>query len=254
MKFELPTEKIKATRKNPRQMILFAKSKTGKTTALASLENCLIIDLESGAEFVDSMKLNIVDLAAQRNIEPIHMLKNVISELKKANKEKGDYVYKYGAVDTVSALERMIIPLANSMYKKTTMGRNWTGTSVLDLPSGAGYHYTREALSLVLNELGQCFDTLIISGHLKDKLVEKEGKEMTERGLNLAGKSASILCSQVDAVGYLYRDKNKTIVNFQPSESLICGSRSDHLNNKKITLIEEIDGVLKVDWSQIFLS
>jgi hypothetical protein len=77
---------------------------------------------------------------------------------------------------------------------------------------------------------------------------------MTERGLDLIGKSASILCSQVDAIGYVYREDNKTIVNFAPSESITCGSRSEHLKNAKITLIEADDNNnLTVDWSKIFI-
>ena len=107
---------------------------------------------------------------------------------------------------------------------------------------------------MVLDEMSECFDTFIISGHVKDKLIEKEGKEMNERGLNLIGKSASILCSQVDAVGYVYREGNETIVNFTPSETLIAGSRSEHLKNKKITLITSDDaGNITVDWSKIFI-
>ena len=116
------------------------------------------------------------------------------------------------------------------------------------------YQYTRKALWIVLEELEECFETLIILGHLKDKFVEKEGKEMTERGLDLIGKSAAILCSQVDAIGYVYREDNKTIVNFQPSDSLICGSRSEHLKDQKITVIESDEkGNLTIDWSKIFI-
>ena len=107
------------------------------------------------------------------------------------------------------------MPIAVNLYKQTSMGRNFQGDDVLTLPNGAGYQYTRRALWLVLEELEQCFDTLIILGHLKDKLVEKDGKEMTERGLDLVGKSAAILCSQVDAIGYMYREDNQTIVNFE---------------------------------------
>ena len=116
------------------------------------------------------------------------------------------------------------------------------------------YQYLREAMNVILNEIEQLCDTLIILGHLKSKFVEKEGKEMTERGLDLIGKSAAILCSQVDAIGYVYREDNKTIVNFQPSDSLICGSRSEHLKDQKITVIESDEkGKLTIDWSKIFI-
>jgi hypothetical protein len=251
---ELPKKVIKATRVNPKKIILFSKPKVGKTEALSKLENCLLIDLESGSEFVDAMKINVLDVAKQEGVAPIQALKHVIQKIKQANEEANDYVYKYGAIDTVTALEDHCLFLANKLYRETPQGRNWQGDDVTTLPNGAGYAFTRKALWMVLEELEQCFDTLIILGHLKDKLVEKEGKEMTERGLDLIGKSSAILCSQVDAIGYMYRDENKTIVNFAPSDSLICGSRSEHLKNKKITLIEcDENNKLTIDWSEIFL-
>ena len=251
---ELPSSKIKATRVNPKKLILFSKPKVGKTEMLSALDNCLLIDLENGSEFVDAMKINVLDIAKQNEISPIAALKEVISKIKAANKEAGKFVYKYGAIDTVTALEDHVLLLANKLYIQTPQGRNWQGDDVTTLPNGAGYQYTRKALWIVLEELEECFETLIILGHLKDKFVEKEGKEMTERGLDLIGKSAAILCSQVDAIGYVYREDNKTIVNFQPSDSLICGSRSEHLKDQKITVIESDEkGKLTIDWSKIFI-
>jgi hypothetical protein len=110
-------------------------------------------------------------------------------------------------------------------------------------------------MSVILNEIEKLCDTLIILGHLKSKFVEKEGKEMEARGLDLTGKLSAILCSQVDAIGYMYREDNKTIINFQPSESLIVGSRPEHLKNQKITVIESDEsGKLTIDWSKIFIN
>lgn len=250
----LPKEKIKAERVNPRKIILFGKPKIGKTTAVANLENALILDLEGGTDYLDALKIDIMSLAKEQNVEPIRVLKQIINQIKEANKEKGSYLYKYGVIDTVSVLEDMIMPIACNLYKSTSIGKNWQGTDVLTLPNGAGYKYTRDALWIVLDELEECFDTLIILGHLKDKLVEKDGKEMTERGLDLIGKSAAILSANVDAIGYMYRDDNKTMVNFQPSESVTCGSRCEHLKNKKIVLIESDDsGKLTINWNQIFI-
>jgi hypothetical protein len=134
-------------------------------------------------------------------------------------------------------------------------GKNWIGDDVTELSSGAGYRFTRRALQVVLNELEELCDTLIILGHVKDKLIEQQGEEMNERGLDLAGKMSAILCSKVDAIGYLYRDENKTIINFQPSEKLLCGSRSEHLKGKKIVIAEsDVANKVTVDWSQIFIN
>jgi len=78
---------------------------------------------------------------------------------------------------------------------------------------------------------------------------------MNERGLDLAGKMPAILCSKVDAIGYLYRDENETIINFKPSEKLLCGSRSEHLKGKKIIVAKsDENNKISIDWSQIFIN
>lgn len=251
----LPKEKTKATRVNPKTMVLFSLPKMGKTTAVAALDNCLIIDLERGTDFVDALKYDVIREAEKQNVRPIDVLKQLVGTIKRENKKRGDYLYKYIALDTVTALEDVVLPYANELYQATPMGRSWVGTDVTTLPNGAGYRYTRMALSHVLEELEKICDTLIITGHVKDKLIEQNGEEMIERGLDLTGKSAPILCAHVDAIGYLYREENETIINFQPSQNLISGARSNHLKNKKITVaVGQEDGTVAVDWSKIFLT
>ena len=255
MEIKLPTKKVESTRVNPKTMVIFGKPKTGKTTILSELDNCLIIDLEGGSDFVSALKYDVIKEADENGIEPVLVLKKLIDTIKAANKENGGFVYKYIAIDTVTALETIVLPLAGKLYQKTPMGRNWQGDDVRDLPQGAGYRYTRMALSIVINDIQKLCDTLLIIGHLKDKLVEKDGKEMPERGLDLTGKSASILCSQVDAIGYIYREDNETIINFEPSESLIAGARSQHLKGQKITVAtSDEENNVTVDWSKIFIN
>lgn len=251
---ELPMKRRKAIRKNPKSMVLFSMPKTGKTTITAALDNCLIIDLEAGSHYVDALVYDVLEVAKESKKLPIAVLKKLINTIKKENETNGGPIYKYIAIDTVTALEDIVLPLANKMYKDTNMGRNWTGDDVTTLPNGAGYKFTREALSLILNEIKELCDTLIILGHVKDKLIEKEGKEMQERGLDLTGKSSSILCAQVDALGYVYRDDNETKINFKSSESLISGARSPHLKDREIVVASSDDqGNLKIDWSEIFI-
>lgn len=251
---KLPTEVVKASRVNPRSIILFGKPKIGKTTAISQLKDCLIIDLEGGTDYVDALKVDIVKTAQKEGLSPIKVLKNLIDTLKKANEKANGFVYKYGAIDTISVLEDMVMPIALNLYKNTVQGRNFQGDNVLDLANGAGYQYTRKALWMVLEELKECFETLIIISHLKDKLLEKDGKEMNERGIDLIGKSATILSAHVDALGYMYREDNETLVNFMASESITCGSRCDHLKDKKIALItSDESGRITVDWSKIFI-
>lgn len=250
----LPTTKIKAERVNPKKIVIFSNPKVGKSTAVAELPNNLIIDLESGTGFIDAMKIDVLEEARKEGVSAFTMLMKVVKAISDANREKGDYVYRFITLDTATALEEIAKELGLKLYKRTPMGKNFTGDDVTKLPNGAGYLYLREAMEMILNEFDKLCDTLIILGHLKAKFVEKEGKEMESRGLDLTGKLASILCSQVDAIGYMYRDGEFTKVNFQPSESLVVGSRPEHLKGQVITLIEaDATGKLKVDWSKIFL-
>jgi len=252
---ELPKLKTKASRVNPKSIVIFSQPKMGKTTAVSALENCLILDLEEGTDFVDALKIDVVKEARREGKLPIIVLKELINKIAEANNKNQGYVYKYIAIDTVTALEDIVLPLANKMYKDTPMGRNWVGNDVTTLPNGAGYRYTRMALTEVLNSLEKICDTLIILGHTKDKMVEREGKEMTERGLDLTGKMAAIVCSQVDAIGYLYRDENETKINFASSQSLIAGARSEHLKGADITVaVSDDQGNVKIDWSNIFIN
>jgi len=251
---ELPKQKEKANRVNPKTMVIFSQPKMGKSTVVAGLDNCLIIDLEKGTDFIDALKYDVVRTAEKEGKLPIVILKLLIDKIKEENNINKGYVYKYIAIDTVTALEDIVLPLANKMYRDTPMGRNWVGEDVTTLPNGAGYRFTRNALSTVLTELQEICDTLIILGHTKDKMIQKEGKEMNERGLDLTGKMASIVCSQVDAIGYLYRDENDTIINFQASESLLCGARSEHLKGAEITVATSDETGLKIDWSQVFIN
>jgi Cdc6-like AAA superfamily ATPase len=250
----LPDKKVPASRVNPKKIILYGNPKTGKTLALSELEDCLIIDVESGSDFVDAMKIDVLNLAREENKKPIIILKNIINSIAKANKEKGSYVYKYIAIDTVSALESVVLPLANKLYTNTAQGKSWTGDDVTLLGNGAGYRWTRIALKMIIAELEEVCDTLIILGHVKDKLVGKAGEEMTERGISLTGQMPVILASMADAVGYMYREDNRTVVSFIATESMICGGRCPHLLNKEVDLIVSDDeGNIKVDWSEIFV-
>ena len=253
MMIELPKEKSKALRINPRTIVLFSQPKTGKTTAVAGLKDCLIIDLEGGTDFLEVLKFDVISKAKEEKTLPIIILKKLINKIKEANEEKGGYVYPKIAIDTVSALEELVLPLANKKYKDTAQGRNWVGDDVTTLPNGAGYRWTRLALFEIINELEELCDTLIILGHVKDKLIEVKGEEMNERGLDLIGKSSSILCASVDSVGYLYRKDRDTIINFKPSEGLIVGGRSAHLIGKEIVVVQsDEDNNITTDWSQIF--
>lgn len=94
---------------------------------------------------------------------------------------------------------------------------------------------------------------MILSGHVKDKLINKEGQEMTELELDLTGKLARIVCSRADAVGLVHRKKDKVYINFNGGGDSIIEARSKHLAGQTILLSEKNDqGDIIAHWDNIF--
>jgi len=237
---KLPTQKFKASQINPKRLIIYSKPKTGKTTAFAGLENNLLIDLENGADYVEALKVKITSLQE-------------LLETGKAIKEAGK-PYKYVTIDTVTALEDMVMPLAIKLYRATSMGKNYDGDNVLSLPNGAGYLYLRQAFFQVLDFIDTLAPHIILSGHIKDKQVDDKGEMVLAANIDLTGKIKSLICANADAIGYMYRKGNKTILSFKTSEEVTCGARPEHLRNEEIVVSEMNEkGELEFHWDKIYV-
>lgn len=239
MSIVLPTSKVKAERVNPKRIVIYSKPKTGKTTAFAGLENNLILDLENGSDYVDALKVKISSLQQ-------------LLDTGKAIKEAG-CPYKYVTVDTVTALEDMIMPLAIKLYKQTPMGKNFDGDTVTTLPNGAGYLYIRQAFFQVLDFIDTLAPHIILSGHIKDKVVDDKGEMVMSANIDLTGKIKSLICANADAIGYMYRKGNKTILSFKTNEEVTCGARPEHLRNEEIVVSEAVDNSINVNWEKVFI-
>ena len=239
MSIVLPTKKVAAERKNPKRIVIYSKPKTGKTTAYAGLDDNLILDLENGCEYVEALKVKISNLQE-------------LLDTGKAIKAAGN-PYKFITVDTVTALEDMIMPLAVKLYRATAMGKNFDGDTVVTLPNGAGYLYIRQAFFQVLDFIDTLAPTIILSGHIKDKVVDDKGEMVMSANIDLTGKIKSLICANADAIGYMYRKGNKTILSFKTNEEVTCGARPEHLRNEEIVISEMIDGVLTTSWEKVFV-
>lgn len=236
---ELPTSKIKATLTDPGKLIIYSKPKTGKTSLLAELDNNLIIDLENGTQYYDALKVSI---------NSVQELMDLIKAIIAAGKP-----YKYITLDTLTKLEDLALPYALKLYQQTPMGKSYTGASVLDLPNGAGYKYLRDAMTNLLNAIYKCADRVILLGHLKTTNIEKNGKEVSARELDLTGKIKSMVSADVDAIGLLYRgEDNKNILSFKTTDDVICGARPTHLKDQEIIISELVDGKFITHWDKIY--
>lgn len=244
-KIELPLTPTKAVTKSPKELIIFSKPKVGKTTLVAGLENCLMLDFEDGSDYVEAMKLKI---------ESIDQLKAIGKAIKEAN-----YPYRYIAIDTVTALEEFCISYAEELYAKSSMGQNWFAQgkpkygTIINLPNGAGYQWLRTAYNKVLDFIRTLAPRIILMGHVKDTILEKAGSEFTSMDLDLTGKIKRITASKSDAIGYLYRKGKQNIISFKTTDEISCGARPEHLRNQEIVLSEVIDDSIITNWNQIYI-
>ena len=244
--FKLPTKKVKASVKNPKNLIIFSKPKAGKTSLLSKLDDCLILDTEEGSDFVDALKVKVGSIAD---------IKKVGVAITKA-----EFPYKYIAVDTVTKLEELCIPYAEELFSKSPMGKNWfiegkkKYGNILGLANGGGYYWLRIAFDKVIAYIKTLAPHIILVGHVKDTILEKAGVEVNATDLDLTGKIKRITASNSDAIGYLYRKGNQNILSFKTKDDISCGARPEHLRNADIVVSElSKDGKLTTFWDKIYI-
>ena len=138
----LPKEKNKPKVNNPRFLILFGRPKSCKTTLLSKLDNCLIIDLEGGSEFLEALSIQA------RTIEDLGNISRAIGE---EAAKTGNKPYKYIAIDNATRLEEMCLGYAKVLYRQTPMGKSYNGDDIRTLPNGSGYMYLRMAVRKVID-------------------------------------------------------------------------------------------------------
>ena len=99
----LPTTKVPATATNRKYLIVYGLPKAGKTSALAQLDNNLIIDLEGGSKFIDA-------LAVQART--ISDLGEIAQAIRAKNAEVGHNFYKRITIDNATRLEDICMSYA----------------------------------------------------------------------------------------------------------------------------------------------
>lgn len=218
---------------------------TLKSTLAASIENNLIIDLEDGYQALEAM------VVQARSVKDFG---DIATAIREEIKETGKKPYKYITIDNATRLEDMCLSYALQLYKSSPQGKNYQGNDVRTLPNGSGYMWIRMAVKKVIDLFRDLSETLILIAHVKERQINVEGQEMSEMALDLTGKLGDILCGEADAIGYVYRKKNETIISFEGGENNIREARAEHLRGKKIVVAtSDENNNLTVDMSKIFL-
>jgi hypothetical protein len=99
----LPTKPIPATSTNPQYLVLYGMPKAGKTSAVAQLENNLIIDLEGGSKFIDALAVQARTIAD---------LGEIAQAIRAKNEEVGHNYYKHITIDNATRLEDICMSYA----------------------------------------------------------------------------------------------------------------------------------------------
>jgi hypothetical protein len=237
----LPTEPVKAKYLSPRKLLIYGIPKVGKTTIVAQLPNNLILDLEQGTQMIDA-------LAIQAN--SVYDIEQIITAVVAKGVAVGHIPYKYITIDTGDALEEMCDVSALAKYKGSKLAsddQKANLTSITELPHGLGYYYLREEMKRVINLVARYCERLILITHVKDRLIsEKAGATATVKDISLGGKLSSLICANMDAIGYVYRKpgSNKPWISFESYDAnTTMGARCPHLAGKNIEL----------DWPQIYI-
>lgn len=253
----LPGSRLKATRINPRISIFYGVPKIGKTTMLASLEGCLILDAEKGAESLDVMRvpINSIDGPTVFNADGSLAFTSVnqvcadieaigIAEYAKTGKMPKP-PYKYIAVDTIDKVEDFCETVATINYKNSTIGKTFDGKSVLDLPNGGGYYHLRNEVLNIIDRLAAICEHLILISHVRDKNINKGGIDVSVRDISLTGRLGAMVAARADVIGYIYREpgKNQLMVSFETFENGVMGARFARLAGRKFPF----------SWDEIFL-
>jgi hypothetical protein len=256
---ELPTQKVKPTAFNPRVLLLYGDWKVGKTMSLAQLDNNLIIDIDKirdgqfGSDHVEALKIHANDW------KEIYKIGEVIKEQNKP--------YKYISLDTVTVLVQWADDLGKQMYLHSPMAARKYKDNPDSLESmtilrakGAngqefspGYEWIRLAFTKCINYLSSLSEYLILVANVTDKtMVDKDSKEVSSADLALTGKIKQIVCSRVDAVGYMYRQvigakdgrpESQLRVSFYSGTEILSCARCSHLAGQDF----------EFDWKKIFI-
>ena len=218
---KLKKEKRKAISTNPQLLLLYGAPKVGKTTMLSSLDDCLIVDTERGANMLEGY----IESVANRD-ELLELLIQL--------KESKDVKYKYIALDTIDKI---------ADWAEHRVCEEENVRSLSDLAFGKGYGIMRDKVSKTIEAFLQVTDHLIIVGHRKPAFAVTDGSPIVvPESLDMTGKLKNIIMSRCDAIGYVFREEDSLKVSFQANEAIEAGSRCEHLKGK----------VIDFKWNQIY--
>lgn len=269
----LPDEITYASNPNPRDLVIIGIPKIGKGTIIGSLtkeKNAIVFDLERGGyEYIDARKVSIYDTDSTSFEEAF---KNYVKLRNLLLGSKGKY--EFLAIDGLSDLDMLAEYGGTRLYMDSIIGKKFNREvdkatnrilgiyeytspewkSVLTLPDGAGYMWTRKWFLEQVEIFRQISPYRLYAAHISDKLVKDNGREeVVGSEIALTGKLKSIFAAKVTSLAKLVAEDNKRYLNFDVlNDSILAGSRNPKLSGKILISEKEKDGTVKTFWSNIY--
>ena len=233
---ELPTKRSEVESYDPGLLLIYARPKQGKSSFCAALDDNLIIDLEDGYRSLSVMKIQARSYNDLSEIRKLIVKKGIDDG---CTRENGKKPYRFITIDNASRLEEYCLARAAELYRANTLaGKKWglledgrpdPKADVRTIAQGAGYLHLRNAVMDAVRMFKPLCQTLILVAHVKERQITKDSTEMSEMSLDLAGKVSDIICGEADAIGYMYRKGNQTIMSFKGGDNIIREARPLHL-------------------------
>lgn len=235
----------------PRTILLFSLPKVGKTRAALALPESMTLDFDDSCGYYEGVYLTFKG----DNIEERYKdFANKINELHKDVQENGKF--KFLVIDTITEFDSQLAnAIAVNLYNKDPQTKQNLplGYNIENLAYGAGYAYKRQAVVNFVQQMLKYAERVIIYGHVGDKSVNKDTKTLEIADVDLQGKLKNIMALKVDAIGLMYREKNKVFINFNNSSATTAGMRG-FKPPKEPVLLSELDenDNLTTHWDKIY--
>lgn len=266
--FKLPDEITPVTLSAPRDLVIVSIPKAGKSNILGDLtrkQNAVILDIEKGGyEYIASRKLSTY---TSQDVDRWGSFQNYVEYRKLLIDNKGKY--EYLIIDGLTDLDDLSEIGGTLLYMDSIIGKkfnrnpetlekykygdvNWK--SVLTLPEGAGFKWTRDWFMQQVEIFRQIAPYRIYAAHVVDKYIKEKGKdEVVGSEISLTGKLKIIFASRVTALSKLVVDENKRYLSFDVvNDSVITGSRAPQLKGKILISEMSEDGILTTYWENIY--
>lgn len=271
--FELPEAVVKSTGLSPRDLVVIAQPKMGKSAIFGDFTtkyNGVVLNLEKGGyEYIDARKINIHESQEASDVDAFFnycKIRNVLL------KNKGKYSVLF--IDGLSDLDKMSELGGTLAYMKSTVGKRFNAInprdpsdkpeqfsptdpgfkSVLTLPDGAGYKHTRDWFLDQIGMFREISPYRVYAAHIADKYISDKTRDaVVGQEILLTGKLKNIFASKVTALGKLIAENNERYLNFEVlNDSLIAGSRAPFLKGKILISKSEDKDTVKTFWENIF--